>query len=53
MKSELRDITSGVWPGVAGKSVKNASLIGKADSGLGMAKHSISTADSDDCMTDN
>jgi hypothetical protein len=38
---------------VAGKSAKNASLIGEADSGLGMTKHSISTADSDEALKEN
>lgn len=32
VKAKLRDITPGVWSGVAGKSAKNASLIGEADS---------------------
>ncbi|WP_141662906.1 hypothetical protein [Streptomyces sp. Wb2n-11] len=41
---------AGVWPGAAGTSAKNASLIGEADSGLGMTKHSISAADSDEAL---
>ncbi|WP_157856039.1 hypothetical protein [Streptomyces aureocirculatus] len=53
MKAELGDITPGVWSGVAGKSAKNTSLIGEADSGLGMTKHSISTADSEEALEED
>ncbi|MGW1784902.1 hypothetical protein ACWCQQ_38230 [Streptomyces sp. NPDC002143] len=39
--------------GVADNSAKSASLIGEADSGLGMTKHSISTADSEEALEED
>lgn len=39
--------------GVADNSAKSTSLIGEADSGLGMTKHSISTADSEEALEEN
>ncbi|MGW2986462.1 hypothetical protein [Streptomyces goshikiensis] len=53
MKAELGNITPGGWSAVAGKSVKNTSLIGEADSGLGMTRYSISAADSDEALKEN
>ncbi|WP_434598129.1 hypothetical protein [Streptomyces sp. A5-4] len=56
VETELRDIRTsrgGLVGEVAGKSTKNASLIGEADSGPGMTKHSISAADSDEALKEN
>ncbi|MGW0920675.1 hypothetical protein ACWD3J_16865 [Streptomyces sp. NPDC002755] len=38
---------------MAGNPAMNTSLIGEADSGLGMTKHSISTADSDEGLKED
>ncbi|ELP66289.1 hypothetical protein STRTUCAR8_01586 [Streptomyces turgidiscabies Car8] len=38
---------------MAGHSARSASLIGEADSGLGVTRHSISTADSEEALKEN
>ncbi|MER6367097.1 hypothetical protein ABT255_01740 [Streptomyces mirabilis] len=53
VEAELRTSghhVGGLVGGVAGNSAKSASLIGEADSGLGVTRHSISTADSEEAL---